>query len=252
MSLKIKSIISLAVASAFTFYLFVSVTYSPSAFALPFEFRTPESPNAINMNNLYNFISFPAAFIFLVFELSLLYVVIRYRRKSPDQMPKQIEGNLALEITWTVIPFIIVGVIAGLSFAELQNDFAAPNFHLPKHNVLYINVIGRQFYWTFDYPNGVHTVGTLVVPVDTYVRLRLSSPDVIHSFWVPNLGPKIDAVPGYYNYTWFKALKEGTYYGQCAEYCGVGHYDMTIYVKVVSPSYYKQWMAKQLASLKKA
>ena len=113
-----------------------------------------------------------------------------------------------------------------------------------------IDVNGQQYLWRYDYPGGAFSYYDLVVPTDTTVILNLTASDVIHSWWIPKLGGKMDAVPGFVNKTWFKISKPGTYIGQCAELCGSGHADMRARVKAVSPTEYTAFLERQKADIK--
>ena len=217
-------------------------------------FPTPVSPNGQDIYNTYIGISIPAIIIFIGVEAALLWVVLRYRRsKQPvGYVPPQIHGHNGLEIAWTVAPLIVVLVIAGYSFMTLQKDFQ------PITNAdMNISITGHQFGWTYTYPEGftVHQEGTLatdvtpfVVPVNKLVRLSFDSTDVIHSWWVPAISGKTDAVPGYTNYSWLKIDQTGTWRGECAELCGAGHSTMQIIVKAVSQQDYDTWVNAQLAA----
>ena len=214
-------------------------------------FPTPVSPNGQDIYNTYIGISIPAIIIFLGVELSLLWVVIKYRRsKQPaGYIPPQVHGNTRLEWAWTAAPLIVVLVIAGYSFAELQKDFQPVSSYDFE-----IVVSGHQFGWNYTYPQGftVHQEGTLagdvtpfVVPVNKLIRLRIQAVDVIHSWWVPAISGKTDAVPGYDNFTWLKIDRVGTWRGECAELCGVGHSTMQIIVKSMTQYDYDTWVRQQ-------
>lgn len=223
-------------------------------------FPTPVSPNGQNIYKLYELISIPAVAIFVLVEALLLIIVLRFRRKRqmPGYVPPQVHGNTPLEIAWTLGPLIIVLVIAGLSFLELQNDFAISGTTIAPaagSTDLEITVSAYQFGWEYDYPQGftVNEVGNVqgnvapfVVPVGKLVRLRIRSRDVIHSWWVPAIIGKTDAVPGYDNFTWFRIDRPGQWRGQCAELCGAGHASMIIIVKAVPQAEFNQWVAQQL------
>lgn len=216
-------------------------------------FPTPVSPNGQDIYNLYELISIPAIVIFLGVELALLWVVIRYRRSRlpVGYVPPQVHGNTPLEVVWTAIPLAIVLAIAGISFNVLQKDFQ------PVSNPqMEVTISGHQFGWDYDYENGVvvHEEGTLngdvtpfVVPTNTLIRLRLRGTDVIHSWWVPAISGKTDAVPGYDNFAWMKIDQPGKWRGECAELCGAGHATMQIIVQAMYPSDFDQWMASQKA-----
>ena len=217
-------------------------------------FPTPVSPNGQNIYDLYVAISIPAIIIFLGVEAALLWVVLRYRRSTQPAgyVPPQVHGHFWLEIAWTAAPLAVVLAIAGYSFVELQRDFQ------PISNQdMTVVVSGRQFGWDYRYENGlvVHQEGTLVgdvtpfvVPVNTLVKLQFQGTDVIHSWWVPAISGKTDAVPGYDNVSWLKISQPGTWRGECAELCGAGHSTMQIIVQAMSQADYQAWAQKQLAA----
>ncbi len=219
----------------------------------------PLLPNAVSTNghNLYDLylrISIPALVVFFLVEGLLLTIIIRDRRRrqKPGHVPPQWHGNTRLEIAWTIAPAIVLVFIGTFSFLELQQDFQRPT---DAATDLDIAVSGHQFGWTYTYPDGVEVrseglaadASPLVVPTGKLVRLKLSSVDVIHSFWVPDLTGKTDLVPGYDNYTWFRISQPGEWRGECAELCGAGHYTMQLRVKAVTPDEYDDWLAQQKA-----
>jgi cytochrome c oxidase subunit 2 len=217
-------------------------------------FPTPVSPNGQDIYNTYIGISIPAIIIFIGVEAALLWVVLRFRRsKQPvGYVPPQIHGHNGLEITWTVIPLIVVLVIAGYSFMTLQKDFQPIT-----SSDMSITIRGHQFGWEYVYADGfsVHQEGTLagdvvpfVVPTHKLVELQFESTDVIHSWWVPAISGKTDAVPGYTNYSWLKIDQAGTWRGECAELCGAGHSTMQIIVQAMDQPQYDQWVKQQQAA----
>jgi cytochrome c oxidase subunit 2 len=211
------------------------------------------SPNGQNLYNLYNIISIPAIIVFVLVEGLLLTIVVRDRRRrlGPNYKPPQWHGNTRLEIAWTVAPLVLMIAIGALSFTELQRDFQRP-FGSPSD--MEIDISAHQFGWSYTYPQGftVSSEGTqvqpLVVPTGRLVRIKLDSEDVIHSWWVPEIAGKTDAVPGYDNYTWFNIQQVGQYRGECAELCGDGHYSMQIMVKAVTPDDFDAWVAQEQAA----
>jgi cytochrome c oxidase subunit 2 len=138
-----------------------------------------------------------------------------------------------------VIPVLILGVIGLVVFLELPKIKDAPAAAHPVN----ITVEGHQYYWQFDYPNGARSINTLVVPQGQVVDLSVVSPDVIHSWWIPALGGKIQAIPGRVNHTWFRATKQGTFTGQCAQLCGVYHASMLAQVDVKDGSSYRSYIS---------
>lgn len=190
----------------------------------------------------------------------LLWIMVRYNHRT-NPTPSKVSHNTLLEVVWTLVPVIILVLIAIPSFKLLYFEADAPPADMT------INAIGHQWYWTYQYPDkgklqfdsivltddqalkkgeprllGVDN--PIVVPVNKVVRVVTEGSDVIHSWAVPAFGVKMDAVPGRLNTTWFKAEKEGTYYGQCSQLCGARHAYMPIEVKVVSEADFEAWLAK--------
>jgi cytochrome c oxidase subunit 2 len=209
----------------------------------------PVSPNGHRIWDLYNGIFLVAIPIFLLVEILLLIIIVRFRRRAPDYIPPQWHGNTLLEITWTVIPFLIVTGIAAVSFVELRTDFVKPT---DAQTQLDIAIIGYQFGWDYQYPQGFKSSNTLVVPTNTLVRLNTNTRDVIHSWWVPAITGKTDAVPGYQNYFWMKIDHPGKWHGECAELCGAGHYTMQIDVEAKDQAAYQAWVQQQMQSSSQA
>jgi cytochrome c oxidase subunit II len=208
----------------------------------------PESPNAERITTTYWVIVVFTGAIFVLVEGSLIYFIVKYRRRGrPVELEgPQIRGHNRLELAWTVAPVVILAIIGSVVFYELPGIQDTPTASAAGPR-LEIRVEGRQFYWNFRYPNGVIAVDRLRVPVNRVVRLEVTAPthDVIHSWWVPALGGKIDAIPGKVNETWFQVDKEGLYRGQCAELCGVQHAAMLNAVEVLPRAEYDRWLEEQ-------
>ena len=213
----------------------------------------------------YNVILFPVITIISVFVfLLLVWIVVRYNKRA-NPTPAKFSHNTAVEVAWTVIPVIILVVIAFFSLSLLRdyNDMPTPD--------VVVKATGNQWYWTYDYPElGVSDVESrllpdaqdltkahakgipylletdnqMVLPVNAVVHIETTGSDVIHSWTVPAFGVKIDAIPGRLNNGWFKVDKVGTYYGQCSELCGKDHGFMPIEVKVVSQADFDAWTVK--------
>ena len=189
---------------------------------------TPEQPHSPNAHHTvtayYVILGFTAA-ICVIVEGLLVVFAFKYRQRGRRRTDDgaQVHGHTRLELIWTVIPVLILTVIGIVVFIELPSIANAP----AASNALHVKVEGHQYYWQFDYPNGARTINDLYVPVGRVVDLDVVSEDVIHSWWIPELGGKIQALPGITNHTWFKADKAGTYIGQCAELCGLYHASMT-------------------------
>jgi cytochrome c oxidase subunit II len=239
-------------------------------------FFAPESggsPNADSIDSLYKIVLVVALIIFVAVIGGLGYTLIRFRARK-GAVAAQIHGHTHLEIAWTSAAAIILIGLAILTFTRLSSiqnppnsDAAGANIvgesgelyataskHLPPNGKsLEIEVIGKQFIWQFVYPGAAEKNGLgapysyeeLVVPTNTTVTLDIVSEDVVHSWWVPQLGGKFQAVPGYHNYTWFKIDKPGVYRGQCALICGRGHARMIATVKAVPPAQFEAWLSYQ-------
>jgi cytochrome c oxidase subunit II len=215
----------------------------------------PKGPAAHKINNLFTPVAWIAVAV-LVFVVGILLVAVVKFRERPGHATnvKQVHGNTPLEITWTVIPALILAVITVPTISTIF-DLARK----PTGQVVNIDVVGKQWWWQFQYPQeNIVTADEFVIPVNTAVRLTLKACDstlgtgytacsVIHSFWIPELAGKQDAVPGRTSHINMKASKTGTYLGQCAQYCGLAHARMRMRVKVVTASEYASWVASQQA-----
>jgi cytochrome c oxidase subunit 2 len=194
---------------------------------------TPVSPNAHRIADAYWVILGVLAVVFVVVEAVLLTFVIRYRSRGRPREAgaDQISGHTRLEVAWTVAPVLLIAFIVAFVFYKLPGIKNAPASAANAN----ITVEAHQFYWLFKYPSGRQSINVLTVPKDLVVNLDVVSADVAHSWWVPALGGKIDAIPGRTNHTWFKAEKAGTYPIRCAEFCGVLHTGMRGFVRVTEP-----------------
>ena len=240
------------------------------------------SPNADHISTLYKLILAVAIVIFVGVESALFYSLFKFRARK-GAVAAQIRGNTRLEIGWTVGAAVILVVLAAFTFATLHSIrtpensgagglklasgtliAAGPNKPLPPNGkALNICVNGQQYIWRYTYANNCSEAPLnapfayqeMVVPVDTTVTLDINAQDVAHSWWIPKLGGKFDAVPGYTNHTWFKipAKFAGTVFtGQCAELCGRNHANMTARVRAVTPSEYERWLDQRKADIKAA
>jgi cytochrome c oxidase subunit 2 len=183
--------------------------------------------------------------VFVLVEGILLYAIIRYRRRPGQALPHQTHGNTPLEITWTIIPTILILAVGVWSVATLFRLDQPP---ASAGKPLEVVVTGHQWWWEFEYPDAdgagkvISTANELRVPVDRPINITLHSDDVIHSFWVPKLAGKMDVIPTRTNKMWFQADATGTYYGQCAELCGVIHALMKFRVQVLTKAEYDSWV----------
>jgi cytochrome c oxidase subunit 2 len=249
-----------------------SLVFATGAFADLFTPESGGSPNADEIDSLYKIILYIAIVVFVVVEGALLYSLVKFRARK-GRVAAQIHGNTRLEVSWTVAAALILVALATITFAKLGSIQNPPNsgpdgLNLadgvltasksvpspPNGDKLTICVTGRQYIWRYTYGAACQTNAfgvpfsyqELVVPANTTVVLDVEATDVIHSWWIPKLGGKVDAVPGYKNFTWFKAPHAGALYtGQCAELCGRNHADMTARVRVVTPAEYTRWLAAQ-------
>ncbi|MFN2616906.1 MAG: cytochrome c oxidase subunit II [Thermoleophilaceae bacterium] len=246
--------------------LFVLLALAPVALG---DAITPESggsPNADDIDALYKIALYIAIVVFLVVEGTLIWSLVKHRARRGGEAA-QIRGNVPLELGWTVGAALILVVLTVITFVYLNNiedpaasgpgglaqernqlasvDQATP----PKDGgpTLNVKVNGQQYIWRYVYPGGgqVFTYYEMVVPTNTTVTLDITSSDVAHSWWIPKLGGKADAIPGHVNHTWFKIDKPGIYGGQCAELCGINHADMRARVRAVPPSQFDAWARRQ-------
>jgi cytochrome c oxidase subunit 2 len=200
---------------------------------------TPASPQARLMSDLFWITLGVAGIVLVAVEFLIVYTALRFRMRPglAMQEPPQIHGNTRLEVMWSVLPAVLLialGIISVRSMTRLGE--------IPR-DARTVQVTGRQFFWEFSYPQeNVRTTNDLRVPVGQPVILEVTSQDVIHSFWVPDLGGKIDANPGLTNRTTFTAERAGVYRGVCAELCGIGHANMLFSVTAMEPGEFQAWL----------
>jgi cytochrome c oxidase subunit 2 len=212
------------------------------------------SPNAAHVNSAYYLILGFTSAIFVIVEVALVAFIWRYRSRGRGREIEgaQVHGHTRLELIWTVIPVVILAIIGIFVFYQLPKIANVPSADASGGR-LNITVEGHQYYWQFDYPNGARSIGDLHVPVGRIVYLTIQSPDVNHSWWIPELGGKTDAIPGKTNHTWFKAEDAGTYVGQCAVFCGTFHAAMKARVIATSDADYQSFISSgEKAGLGKA
>ena len=219
-------------------------------------FQQAASPIMENIHWFHDFLLIIITLI-TVFVLVLLLIVVLKFNSRANPVPSRTTHNALLEVAWTVIPVIILVAIAVPSFRLLFAQLTIPPADVT------IKATGKQWFWTYDYPDNGFSFDSLmlqdkdrkpdqprllavdneiVVPVNKVVRMQVIGADVIHAFAVPSFGVKIDAVPGRLNETWFRATREGVYYGQCSELCGKDHAFMPITVRVVNDRDYAEWL----------
>jgi cytochrome c oxidase subunit 2 len=238
------------------------------------DWLTPESggsKNADEIDSLYKLILVLAVIIFIGVEGALIWAVVKFKARK-GAVAAQIHGNTRLEIIWTAVPAAILVFLVVFTFLKLPDiknpaptgkdglQFASNAIYAstdqpspPAGKALRIKVDGQQYVWRYQYPgkDDVFAYEEMVVPADTTVILDITADDVAHSWWIPKLGGKMDALPGYTNQTWFKA-RVGTYEGQCAELCGRNHANMLARVRVLPVDEYQQWYDQEKADIKTA
>ena len=257
----------------------VSALVEPSfAGAIAVEPKSAGSPNADGIVDLYRIVAFFGIIIFLLVEGVLLYSLSKFR-KSKGAVASDVRENGRLELLWTGGATLVVILLVAVTFIKLPEISDPPNglaaaataqssrlasiVDMPNPSngkKLVINVTGRQFIWRYTYGENLDSpfsYSEMVVPSETVVVLRIQATDVIHSWWIPALGGKADAVPGSTNYTWFKAPAPknpagDVYTGQCAEFCGSQHAAMTATVRVVTPARFATWLAEQKQRISEA
>ena len=200
----------------------------------------PVTPVAHEVRDLFYKAVVVTSFFFLLAELLLLIAVLRFRAK-PGIPAATFHENVRLEIVWTAIPTLAMIVLSGPTFTALKSMETVPQSDLT------IEVIGHQWFWEYRYPKAgvIFANEPLVIPVGKVVAVDVTSIDVVHSWFVPDFGVKMDANPGRVNHPWFEVEKPGVYGGQCAELCGVLHGEMMITVNAVSPEEFERWLEQK-------
>src|ERR1017187_4271460 len=199
----------------------------------------PEQASSIarSVDYLYFFITAVTVFFTTVIFAVIFFFMIKYRRRSPGERPKAIEGSLPLEVLWTAIPTLIVAAIFIWSSLLYFRNSEAPKGSME------IFVTGKQWMWKVEHPEGQREINELHVPLGRPVKLTMTSEDVIHDFFVPAFRVKKDVLPGRYTSLWFEATKLGTFHLFCAQYCGAYHAGMIGSVIVMEPDDYERWLA---------
>jgi cytochrome c oxidase subunit 2 len=227
--------------------------------AVPWQlgFQDAATPIMDEINSFHDFLLYVITGISAFVLILLIIVMVRFNARA-NPTPSRVTHNTALEVAWTVVPVVILATIVVPSFRLLFHQLNAPPADIT------VKATGKQWYWTYAYPdNGKFEFDSLivqdkdlkpdqprllavdnemVVPVNKVVRVQTIGAEVIHSFAIPSFGVRIDAIPGRLNETWFKATREGTYYGQCSELCGKDHAFMPIAVRVVSEQAFNDWV----------
>jgi cytochrome c oxidase subunit 2 len=210
----------------------------------------PEGPQAHKIYNLFTPVFFISVVVGVLVLGAVVVFALRFRyRPGKNENPKQIHGSTPLEIGWTIVPALILAVVAVptiITIFDLSKE--------PTGDVVNVTAVGKQWWWEFKYPEqDIVTANELVIPAGRPVRVNLTACDeslpnkcnVIHSFWVPELNGKRDVVPGRKSFTTIEADKPGTYLGQCAEYCGLSHANMRFRVIAKEPQEFDRWIGEQ-------
>lgn len=198
----------------------------------------PAGPVAQMQHDLFMLTVYISIGIFVLVVGLLLVAVVRFRRRPGQAHPKQTQGSHTLEIVWTIVPVILVVMIAVPTVRGLFYMDTAP-----EGDSITVNVTAHQWWWEFEYPEyGIVTANEMWIPTGKVININLTSNDVIHSFWVPNLAGKLDTNPGETNKMWLQADVPGVYLGQCAEFCGVAHANMRFRVLAEEPDAFDAWV----------
>jgi cytochrome c oxidase subunit II len=230
--------------AAFSLALFFALLCAGAAASAPGGLGppNPETDSGEAISDLYWVVFAVCAVVFVAVESALVLFVIRFRRRRgtpEDAEGPQIHGNTRIEIIWTIIPSLILVAVAVFTFTRI------PSVEAKGSDEVRIRVEAHQFYWQYVYPNGAISLDELVLPVGRTVALELTTRDVNHSWWVPPLTGKLDAIAGQKNVLRFKAKRTGTWEGQCAEFCGIQHAVMYTRVKVVEEAAFDSWLQEQ-------
>jgi cytochrome c oxidase subunit II len=201
---------------------------------------TPHGSVGRQLNSLFFPVFWIAVGVFCLVAGLVAFCVVRFRARSDDEAPKQVHGNTRLEITWTILPALL---LAGIAIPTVKMVFDVNRYPV---NAMRVDVTGHRWWWQFQYPGtNINTATELHIPTGQKVVLVLGSDDVIHNFWVPELAGKIYAIPGRHNNLMIEADQPATYYGQCAEFCGTSHSNMRFRVVAQTPADYQTWLSQQ-------
>jgi cytochrome c oxidase subunit 2 len=200
----------------------------------------PKGSVARELNNLFWPVFWIAVGVFCLVAGLILVAMIKFRERSEDEAPKQVHGNTRLELTWTLIPFLL---LAGIAIPTVKTVF---DINRTPKGAMVITATGHRWWWQFTYADHhVSTANELHIPTGQKIEINLTSVDVIHNFWPPELTGKLYAIPGRTNRLVIEADQAATYYGQCAEYCGTSHANMRFRVIAQTPSDFDTWLAQQ-------
>jgi cytochrome c oxidase subunit 2 len=235
-----RTLVALSLALVLAFAWTAGALAAPGGIGPP----APRSDSGEAISELYWVVFAICAAVFVAVETALILFIVRFRRRRgvpEDAEGPQIHGNTRLEIIWTIIPALILVGIAVYTFARI------PAVQAKGEDELVVRVEAHQFYWQYEYPNGAISLDELRLPVERTVRLELTTLDVNHSWWVPPLTGKMDAIAGQTNVLRFKPEQTGTWDGQCAELCGIQHAVMYTRVHVVDQAEFDRWVNAQMS-----
>lgn len=226
---------------------FLAIALLPSvALADPPSPLNPASEVARDIADLFWITFGIATVIFILVEGLLLYAIIRFRRRKPEVIPPKIHGSTPVEIAWTAAPALLLLIVFVLMVRTMGATAAPPAE--PPAEAIRVKVTSHQWWWEFQYPElGIITANELHVPVGKPIVFELTSADVIHSFWAPQLAGKTDNIPGQTTTMWFQADQPGIYGGRCAEFCGAQHANMLFQVIAEPAEQFAQWVTQQQA-----
>jgi cytochrome c oxidase subunit 2 len=204
----------------------------------------PDGPAAHKILNLFTPFFWIAVVIGVGVFVATIILPIKFRAREGNENPKQVHGHSTLEITWTIIPVLILAVASIFTVPTIFSLAKTPK----GPNVVHVDVMAHQWWWEYKYPKeNIYTANELHIPINRPVVLSMTSDNVIHDFWVPELSGKKDVVPGQTNIEVIQAEKPGTYLGQCAEYCGLSHADMRLRVVAQTQADYDNWVRGEQA-----
>jgi cytochrome c oxidase subunit 2 len=246
--LKVLGTVSVSIVAVLYVALIVAVLRNDDK---PLTTLAPKGVNAQTIQNLVTPVFIVAGVIFVAVFGAVFYILWRFREREDDvSLPEQVHGNSVLEVGWTALPAAILAGIAVLTVITILK------LEQRADDALRVRVYGQQWWWSYQYdldgdgsydgPNDLTTSNELVIPAGREVDLTISSNDVIHSFWIPALNGKRDAVPGMDTYWKLEADEPGVFSGQCTEFCGLSHANMRMVVRAVEPSKFDEWVANQL------
>lgn len=222
---------------------------------LPLNTLDPEGPAGRSIDSLLNKVLVVAGIVFLLVNFGVLYIAVKFRRREgDDEFPVQIHGNTKLELGWTIAPALILAVVAALTVVTLLDLYENKS----DEAAMTVKVEGQQWWWAFKYdlngdgdfddPEDLTTATELVIPAGKQIALKITSNDVIHSFWIPKLNGKKDAVPGRIHDWWLQADEPGKYFlGACTEFCGLSHAYMRMAVVTKTDAEFETWLNDQKA-----